>query len=36
MWNILKRRLDKMDCKTKERMKTNAIKVWFDEDEFKN
>lgn len=32
-----RRRLGKMDCATKERMKVNAIKVWLhDDDEVKN
>lgn len=35
LWNIMKRRLGKMDCTTKERMITNAIKVWFHDDEVK-
>ena len=32
LWNILKRCLGKMDCTTKDRMITNAIKVWFHDD----
>lgn len=36
LWNILKSRLGKMDCSTKERMITSAINVWFHDDEIKN
>lgn len=36
LWNILKKRLAKMDCTTKEKMITNSIQVWFHDDEVMN
>lgn len=36
LWHILKNRLAKMNCTTKERMITSAIQVWFHDDEVKN
>ncbi|KAK9891110.1 hypothetical protein WA026_013429 [Henosepilachna vigintioctopunctata] len=34
-WNILKKRLAKMDCTAKEKMIISAIQVWFHDDELK-
>lgn len=36
LWHILKNRLAKMDCTTKEKMITSAIQVWFHDEEVKN